>query len=125
MITTTALFDFDLARCKGHKMELWFPEDDNYKSFDCSIAKHICSLCQVKYQCGEMAMERERHGKASTRDGIYGGMTPMERSNLDKARQKRPCGTDCGYKRHIHRHEPIDLECAIAHYKHEQTKVVA
>jgi hypothetical protein len=77
------------AACLGHDPEDWFPEpgDDPRRTAD---AQRVCRTeCPVQTECLLYALARnERHG-------IWGGMTPRQRTRMVKeARARRTAAGD-------------------------------
>lgn len=56
---------------------------------DHRAAIRICKRCPVRVQCLEYAMAFEDNEGRSGRDNIYGAMTPNQRHQLAKQRQKK------------------------------------
>lgn len=95
------------AACRGLPLEPFFSEAE-YKVAD---AKRLCASCPVSVECLDLGMSAE---PAGSRYGIYGGLTPEERSKLAGEKPKTgrpagkrsprahlsPCGTDAAYRRH-------------------------
>ena len=77
------------AACLNHDPEDWFPEpgDDPRRTAD---AQHVCRTeCPVKTECLLYALARHE------RFGIWGGMTPRQRTRLVKeARARRAAAGD-------------------------------
>ena len=79
------------ARCLGADPELFYPPSE---SDDGSVeAKAICAICPVREECLEYALET-RPG-----DGVWGGLTAVERHRLLRRRQKvaREAGRQDGH----------------------------
>lgn len=68
--------------CAGESVQTFFPRDGDY-----SEAKRICATCPVKDACLDKAMRDEAAYGTSYREGMYGGMTPRERRDLDEERR--------------------------------------
>jgi WhiB family redox-sensing transcriptional regulator len=66
------------AACRGADTTLFFPVSDTYAD----EAKAICSTCPVAQQCLEFAIETHQP------DGVWGGMTAIERHRLVRRRQR-------------------------------------
>src|SRR5690606_8428564 len=64
--------------CAGHPTELWFPNGRGPSS-DWDTPRAICDTCQVRADCLAFALER------SIPHGMFGGLTPHERSKLTAA----------------------------------------
>lgn len=68
----------DDAECAEIASEFFFPDEDNPIAGNYKVARTICAVCPVKVQCLEYALG-DRIGW-----GMYGGLTPLERSRLSK-----------------------------------------
>jgi WhiB family transcriptional regulator, redox-sensing transcriptional regulator len=66
------------AACKGADTSVFFPVSEN-GGFE---AKAICAACPVAEQCLEYAIETHQP------DGVWGGLTAVERHRLVRRRQK-------------------------------------
>ena len=62
--------EWDIAACRYHPKELWFPEAANHK-VNYLKAKHICDTCPVQQPCLKAGQ--------SEVFGMWGGLTPAER----------------------------------------------
>ena len=62
--------EWDVAACRYHPKELWFPEAANHKA-NYQKAKLICETCLVKEPCLKAGQ--------SEVFGMWGGLTPAER----------------------------------------------
>lgn len=69
---------FDDAACRDADTAVFFPASDN----DAGPAKEICATCPVREACLEYALETR------PADGIWGGLTPIERHRMIRRRQK-------------------------------------
>jgi WhiB family transcriptional regulator, redox-sensing transcriptional regulator len=69
---------FDDAACRGADTSIFFPVSDS----QAGAAKAICAECPVQDACLEHALETHQP------DGIWGGLTPIERHRLVRRRQK-------------------------------------
>jgi hypothetical protein len=58
---------------------VWF----NPATFDDAVA--VCATCSGQARCLEIALGYERNLVAGSRWGVWGGLTPEERSSLDRA----------------------------------------
>jgi WhiB family redox-sensing transcriptional regulator len=69
---------FDDAACRSADTDVFFPSSDA----QATEAKRICATCPVREECLEYAL--------TTRpaDGVWGGLTPIERHRLIRRRQK-------------------------------------
>jgi len=63
------------AACKGADPESFYPEEGS--RFD----RSFCRSCGVRQECLDYAMGREKYG---ARWGLWGGLTPRERSALQR-----------------------------------------
>jgi WhiB family redox-sensing transcriptional regulator len=71
----------DVASCVETDPELFFPELDSL--WKIAQAKKICEECPVKTQCLEYALSNKM------KDGIWGGTSPTERSNIIRRSKRR------------------------------------
>ena len=69
---------FDDAACRSADTTVFFPVSDA----DAGAAKEICAACPVREECLEFALETRPS------DGVWGGLTPIERHRLIRRRQK-------------------------------------
>ena len=76
---------FENANCAGYDVEEFFPLDTDRRQV--AAAKQICAGCPLTRQCLEFAMEMETSGRAQ-RFGIYGGLSPRQRADLQRKRDK-------------------------------------
>lgn len=70
--------------CQTTDPELWF---DLKNEGSVRLAKKLCGTCDISIACLENCLEFETMS-ASSRYGIFGGLTPEERTNLTY--RKRP-----------------------------------
>ena len=66
------------AACQGADTSVFFPVSDTFAG----EAKAICAQCPVAEQCLEYALETHQS------DGVWGGLTAVERHRLIRRRQK-------------------------------------
>lgn len=69
---------FEDAACQGADTSVFFPVSDTYAD----EAKAICATCPVAEQCLEYAVATHQS------DGVWGGMTALERHRLVRRRQR-------------------------------------
>jgi WhiB family redox-sensing transcriptional regulator len=69
---------FEDSACKGADTSVFFPVSENGGS----AAKAICAECPVAGQCLEYAIQTHQP------DGIWGGLSAIERHRLVRRRQK-------------------------------------
>src|SRR5689334_22384794 len=69
---------FEDAACQGADTSVFFPVSDTYAD----EAKAICATCPVAEQCLEYAVATHQA------DGVWGGMTALERHRLVRRRQR-------------------------------------
>ena len=69
---------FDDAACREVDTAVFFPASDA----DADAAKAICASCPVREECLEFALE------SRPPEGVWGGLTPIERHRLIRRRQK-------------------------------------
>ena len=76
----------DDAACIGAPVELFFPRPGRNNG---AVVKRLyCDSCPVRQECLDFAMEVEN---ATWRAGVWGGMTPTERSRYAKERKEASC----------------------------------
>jgi len=64
--------------------DIWFPPQGGDGAQIIRIAKHICGQCPVRQPCLDVALDRnEIHG-------IWGALTPNERNEIRRHREKAP-----------------------------------
>lgn len=75
---------FNDAACLGTATETFFPA----KADDYGPARATCAECPLMTQqtCLELAMHAEKGTGPSGRAGMFGGLTPTERSRLQRER---------------------------------------
>ena len=66
------------AACRGADTAVFFPVSDSFSE----AAKAICAGCPVAEQCLEYAIETHQP------DGVWGGLTSIERHRLVRRRQR-------------------------------------
>jgi WhiB family redox-sensing transcriptional regulator len=69
---------FDDAACRGVDTDVFFPVSEAHAE----EAKAICAICPVREECLEFAVETRPP------EGVWGGLTPIERHRLVRRRQK-------------------------------------
>ena len=69
---------FEDAACRTADTSVFFPTSET----EAGPAKAICAQCPVREQCLEYALE------VRPSDGVWGGMTPIERHRAVRRRQK-------------------------------------
>lgn len=83
------------CKARGLDPDLFFP--DVGEPID-PVVMSACSACQVRAQCLRTAMRAEAaagpDGGRIRRYGIFGGLTPKQRSALAKGRKIRPLVTN-------------------------------
>ena len=106
------------AACGPDRAEAMYPDRSVVGAT--AVAKRVCRGCPVRVECREYAMATESQ---STRFGVWGGLTPSERSRLFLRRRKRRAsrrqpiqhGTPNGARAHYRREEPLCEPCRHAH----------
>lgn len=78
----------DRAACRGKGNASFFTQ------CGFAAAKAVCAICEVRGECLDAAMMWELWGRGRFRFGVWGGLTPLERTRLAL--------TDPRY------HEPVD-----------------
>lgn len=107
----TALEWANRAACRGYDLDAFFTDSKG----GIERVKRICRPCPVRKQCLAEALRAEY----GSRYGIYGGLTPDERTELvdgprTTGRKPAQCGTRSAYQRHVKKGEPIDASCRAA-----------
>lgn len=110
--------------CANGDTEAWFPDpSDQRATYD---AIKLCDSCPVRQECLDDTMRIEAGLGKISRVGIFGGLTPAQRFNLERkggdtsirppGRPRRPIrhGTFNGYKTHRKRGEEACDECRAA-----------
>jgi WhiB family redox-sensing transcriptional regulator len=64
------------AACIGVDQEVFFPSDRKFTSKTWLGARYYCSICPVREQCLQVALQVD---VSEDRWGMFGGMTPSER----------------------------------------------
>lgn len=67
---------WDDAACHGDSLDRWFPPGYGPEWVD--ELREVCAGCPLKLDCAEYALERSVHY------GVWGGLTPQERSRIRK-----------------------------------------
>ena len=75
---TTSTDFFDDAACQDADTTVFFPVSDTFAG----EAKAVCATCPVAEQCLEYAISTHQS------DGVWGGLTAVERHRLVRRRQK-------------------------------------
>lgn len=76
----------DRAACLPHNPDMWFnvnPRQETRPSRDTLRALAICRGCPVRVECLNRALDDEAD---HPREGIWGGLTPLERDELAEKR---------------------------------------
>jgi len=76
---------YEARNCDGVDREVFFPLDTDRRGV--ALAKSVCEGCPWAKECLEREMEFETSGRAQ-RYGIYGGLTPRQRADLQRKRDK-------------------------------------
>lgn len=71
------------ARCRGVNPNIHFPPEPIVNDRAWDAARTYCRTCPVKTWCLELALKAEQPGY---RHGMFGGLTPNEREQLDRRR---------------------------------------
>jgi len=79
ILTTTAWMEE--AACKGMNVNLFFPRDDGAVAY--SAVKVVCDSCPVAQECLDWALTTD------SRDGMFGGYTPLRRKQHQNAASNR------------------------------------
>lgn len=120
------------AACRGYDLDMFFTDSKG----GVARAKRICAGCPVREECLDEGLRAED----GSRYGIYGGLTPDERTELvgshaaapkpkprTGGKPLAPCGTRGAYDRHKRLGEPVDEVCAEAYaaFRREQREKAA
>lgn len=92
------------AACRGMDLAVFFPQD----RAEAATAKSVCRRCHVQADC---LNETLAISPAFDADGIFGGATPGERSDMRAKRRPEEHGTVAGYHRHRRRGEVACSPC--------------
>lgn len=104
------------ASCLDSDPEVWFGEDHGAHR----AAFAICAACPVQVECLRAALEAER-GSGHKRWGIYGGLSPRDRVDIDRGNVRH--GTRLGFRMHAVRgEEPCD-QCWNARVRRRKPQV--
>ena len=72
--------------CYDVDTEIWFPDPSDRAAVN--YATSLCATCPVREACLEDTMQFEAGLGKISRLGIYGGLTPAERHNLENKGRK-------------------------------------
>lgn len=113
------------AICRDLDPDLFFEPKER------ASAKAACARCPVTAECLEAVLAREEGLAATSRGGIFAGLTGGQRVAVAKQRgqtkprpkkrtpgpvnSKAPCGTPAAYSRHLRNKEAVDDACREAH----------
>jgi len=85
--------DFDWlewAACRGAPPAIFYEDteddDGNPNSAGVAVARAVCALCPVRYECADHALHEEKGLAVDSleRVGIRGGLTPAQRWSIEK-----------------------------------------
>jgi WhiB family redox-sensing transcriptional regulator len=76
------------AACLPLDSAIFFPDRTAYRTKKVAGAKAVCHRCPVREECLAAAMD------GGERVGIWGGLTPVERANLQRRRRRARAGQD-------------------------------
>jgi WhiB family transcriptional regulator, redox-sensing transcriptional regulator len=78
------------AACRTVGAAFFFPSDEPEDAplYSTSRARAICAHCPVRAQCLDDAMAREGTAGRHDRSGVWGGLSPSQRTALAKARTR-------------------------------------
>lgn len=62
--------------------EAWFPYPDDFEGI--RYAAGLCEECPVRVTCLQAGMDYENEKVSGGRHGIWGGLSPLERSKRDR-----------------------------------------
>ncbi len=65
------------AACRDADVKMFFPDSDE----EAEAAKAVCASCPVRIECLEFALATRQE------DGVWGGLTELERRRLRRRRQ--------------------------------------
>jgi WhiB family redox-sensing transcriptional regulator len=68
------------AACRGVPTEIFFPDNPGGQDSVYNKARDFCLKCEVTQQCLAYALEHETGQRC--RFGVFGGLSPRERSQL-------------------------------------------
>jgi hypothetical protein len=88
--------------CYG-SASLFVAKDGDFGRLRATSAKALCAQCPVREGCADWALENDE------RDGIWGGLTPKERTKIrehdTKSSPRAECGTATAWRAHVSRGE--------------------
>ena len=71
--------------------DMWYTDPEGAGTgMEMRTAIRICGDCPVQTQCLHAAMRLEQGMGLKSRFGIWGGLTPTQRANLDRTLQEGP-----------------------------------
>lgn len=78
--------------CDAYSADLWFPPRFHGPAFDLAVS--VCRRCPVQTDCLTTALKAESGEGLWIRSGIFGGLTPAQRFDLDPTvtRTRQPAG---------------------------------
>lgn len=71
----------DRAACRGVPSEIFFPDNPGGQDSVYNRAREFCQRCEVTDKCLAYALEHETGQRC--RYGMFGGLTPRERGQID------------------------------------------
>jgi WhiB family redox-sensing transcriptional regulator len=76
------------AACRPLDSAIFFPDRTAYRNDAVAGAKAVCRRCPVREECLEAAMD------GGEKIGIWGGLTPLERANLQRRKRRARTAQD-------------------------------
>lgn len=73
------------AACIGYPDDAFFPTEGR----QANLARRICATCTVRTDCLTLALTAEAGIARAARYGVFGGLDPTERHQLDPARNQQ------------------------------------
>jgi hypothetical protein len=89
--------------CYDADTEIWYPDPQNHSAV--AYAVKLCNTCPVRQACLDDQMAFEQGLGKISRVGIFGGLTPRERFDLERSGQTPNRPSNCQNPRCG---EPID-----------------
>ena len=113
--TTMTPDEWDIAACRYHPKELWFPETGNHNT-SFNRARKICATCPIQQQCLQAGQTEIW--------GMWGGLTPAERG-FGRSTHTAPMSTSRIAALLEHHNQPMTVQQVHQHMNPHYTKNAA